>query len=198
MNEKEIELLKNEIEFLETKMKEADELDSSLYRNGYEDIRNFFKSSYEINKLKIDLENKLELYEKLTEKGIDTNKQYYLFDDIYLSIIGLRPYFYIDDGQWIYDNYINSWSGINEWITDLIDREYSLFTGNSPYCHAFGTVTIKDIFRSIEDKEVHNSTKVRLIENLIEFTKSDGELRELHNKVVESIKLKLNTMKEDF
>ena len=98
MNEKQIELLKNEIDFLERKMNEADELHDSLYRNHYEEIRNVFMKSYEIRKVKEELEKKLELYQMLTEKGIDTNKKYYLVDDIYLSVSDLRPYFYIEDG----------------------------------------------------------------------------------------------------
>lgn len=55
MNKEQIELLKNEIGFLEMKMKETEELHNSLYRNGFNDIRNFFKQDYEfrpiINKL---------------------------------------------------------------------------------------------------------------------------------------------------
>lgn len=196
MNEKQIELLKKEIEFLETKMNEYDELEDILYDNKYEDIRTFFTSSYEIRERKEKLEKKLELYQMLTEKGIDTNQHYYLVDDIYLSISKLRPFFYIEGGQWIYDHYINSWSGMNEWITDLIDQEYSLFSGNSPYCHAFGTMDIKDIFRVIEDEKVKNSMKLELIENLIEFTKEDGELKYIHEAVVKSIKFKLQMMKE--
>ena len=189
MNEKQIELLKNEIDFLERKMNEADELHDSLYRNHYEEIRNVFMKSYEIRKVKEELEKKLELYQMLTEKGIDTNKKYYLVDDIYLSVSDLRPYFYIEDGQWIYDNYINSWSGMNEWITELINQEYSLFSGNSSYCYAFDTMDIKDIFKCIEDEKVKNSTKLELIENLVEFTKEDGKFQSIHDKVVKSINL---------
>lgn len=196
MNEKQIELLINEIDFLERKMNEADELHDNLYRNRYEEIRNVFMKSYEIRGIKEKLEKKLELYQMLTEKGIDTNKKYYLVDDIYLSVSDLRPYFYIEDGQWIYDNYINSWSGMNEWITELINQEYSLFSGNSSYCHAFDTMDIKDIFRCIEDEKVKNSTKLELIENLVEFTKEDGKFQSIHDKVVKSIKFKLDMMKE--
>lgn len=196
MNEKQIELLKNEIDFLERKMNEADELHDSLYRNHYEEIRNVFMKSYEIRKVKEKLEKKLELYQMLTEKGIDTNKKYYLVDDIYLSISDLRPYFYIEDGQWIYDNYISSWSGMNEWMTGLIDQEYSLLSGNSPYCHAFDTMDIKDIFRCIENEEVKNSRKLELIENLIEFTKEHGKFQSIHDKVVRLINFKLDMMKE--
>lgn len=196
MNEKQIELLKNEIELLERKMNEADELHDSLYRNHYEEIREVFKRSYEIRKVKEELEKKLELYQMLTEKQIDTNKKYYLVDDIYLSVSDLRPYFYIEDGQWIYDNYINSWSGMNEWITELISQEYSLFSGNSPYCHAFNTMDIEDIFRCIENEEVKNSRKLELIENLVEFTKENGKFQSIHDKVVKLIKFKLGMMKE--
>ena len=196
MNEKQIELLENEIDFLERKMNEADELQDSLYRNHYEEIRNVFMNSYEIRGVKEKLENKLELYQMLTEKGIDTNKKYYLIDDIYLSVSDLRPYFYIEDGQWIYNDYINSWSGMNEWITELINQEYSLFSGNSPYCHAFNTMDIEDIFRCIENEEVKNSRKLKLIENLVEFTKEDGKFKEIHDVVVRMIKFKLSMMKE--
>ena len=196
MNEKQIELLENEIDFLERKMNEADELQDSLYRNHYEEIKNVFMNSYEIRGVKEKLENKLELYQMLTEKGIDTNKKYYLIDDIYLSVSDLRPYFYIEDGQWIYNDYINSWSGMNEWITELINQEYSLFSGNSPYCHAFNTMDIEDIFRCIENEEVKNSRKLKLIENLVEFTKEDGKFKEIHDVVVRMIKFKLSMMKE--
>lgn len=196
MNEKQIELLKNEIDFLERKMNEADEVRESLYRNQFEELTSLYKSSYEIRIVKEKLEKKLELYQMLTEKGIDTNKKYYLVDDIYLSVSDLRPYFYIEDGQWIYNDYINSWSGMNEWITELINQEYSLFSGNSPYCHAFNTMDINDIFGCIENEEVKNSRKLELIENLIEFTKEDGKFKEIHDAVVRMIKFKLSMMKE--
>lgn len=196
MNEKQIELLKNEIDFLERKMNEADELHDSLYRNHYEEIRDVFMRSYEIRGIKEKLEKKLELYQMLTEKGIDTNKKYYLVDDIYLSISDLRPYFYIEDGQWIYNDYINSWSGMNEWINDLIDQEYSLFSGNSPYCHAFNTMSMSEIFSYIENEEKPKETKLSLIENIVEFTKEDGKFQSIHDKVVKSVKFKLDMMKE--
>lgn len=197
MNKEQINLLKNEIKFLETKMKEADELDRSLYRNGFEHIRGSFKNSYEFRPEIERLKKQLELYSMLSNKGIDTKKQYYLFDDIYLSISDLRPYFYIENGNWIYDNYINSWSGMNEWITDLIDQEYSLFSGNSPYCHAFGTMSIKEIFEYIENEKNPNDKKLTLIENLIEFTKENGKYKDIHDSVVKSIKFKLDMMKEN-
>lgn len=196
MNEKQINLLKDEIQFLEMKMSESENLSNLLYEKGYENIRDVFKSSYEIKNVKEELEKQLELYVMLTEKEIDTNKNYYLVDGIYLSISELRPYFYIEDGQWIYDDYINSWSGINEWITELINQEYSLFSGNSPYCHAFNTMDIKDIFEVIENKKFENVKKLELIENLIEFTKENGRFKEIRDTVVKSIKFKLDTMKK--
>lgn len=197
MNEKQIELLKKEIKFLEDKIKEINEISDYLYKNNYdEDIRNVFQSSYNLEQLKNKLEKQLELYQMLSDKGIDTSNRYYLTDDIYLSLSDLKPYFYIDNSTWIYDNYINSWSGINEWITDLIDQECSLFSCNSYYCHAFGTRSLKDIFAMIEVKVSENSTKAKLIENLVEFTKEDGKFKELRDKVVKMINFKLNVMKE--
>lgn len=197
MNKEQINLLKNEIKFLETKMKEADELDRSLYRNGFKHIRGSFKNSYEFRPEIERLKKQLELYQMLTERGIDTNEEYYLYDDIYLSIKDLKPYFYIENGNWIYDNYINSWSGINEWITDLIDQEYSLFSGNSPYCHAFNTMSMKEIFKYIENESNPSDKKLTLIENLIEFTKENGKYKDIHDSVVKSIKFKLDMMKEN-
>lgn len=196
MNEKQIELLKNEIEFLEMKTKEAEELDKSLYRNKFENIRGVFKQSYEFRPIINKLEKQLELYQMLTEKGIDTNKKYYLVDDVYLSLDDLEPYFYIECGNWIYDNYINSWSGMNEWINDLVDQEYSLFSGNSPYCHAFNTMSMSEIFSYIKNEEKPNETKLALIENLVEFTKENGKFKEIHDQVVKLIKFKLDMMKE--
>lgn len=197
MNEKQIELLKKEIEFLEDKIKKINEISDYLYKNNYdEDIRNVFQSSYDLEQLKNKLKKQLELYQMLSDKGIDTSNRYYLTDDIYLSLSDLKPYFYIDNSTWIYDNYINSWSGINEWITDLIDQEYSLFSCNSYYCHAFGTRSLKDIFAMIEVKVSENSTKAKLIENLVEFTKEDGKFKELRDQVVKMINFKLNAMRE--
>ena len=196
MNDKQIELLKREIEFLNNRIKETYELDKFLFNKNYKHIRNKFQQTYELNEIKNKLEYKLELYQALTDKGIDTNIKYYLMDNIYLSLSDLNPYFYLEDGGWIYNNYINSWSGINEWITNVIDEEYSLFSGNSSYCHAFNTMSMKEIFDYIENEEESNETKLTLIENLVEFTKENGKFKEIHDQVVKSIKFKLDMMRE--
>lgn len=169
-----------------------------MYENRFEDsLRNLLTCpKWDLIKYKEELESKLKLYQMLSDKGIDTDIRYYLTDNIYLSLSDLRPYFHMTGDSWIYNNYINSWSGINEWITDLIDSEYSLFSGNSPYCHAFNTMTIKEIFGVIENEKADNSKKVTLIENLVEFTKKNGKFKEIHNQVVKAVDFKLNMMKE--
>lgn len=196
MNEKQIELLKKEIEFLDSKIEDCKEVDKFLYNSDFDDLIGLFTPPYKLKEKKNQLQTKLKVYKLLTESNIDVDKDYYLFEDVYLSISGLRPFFYVDGGQWIYDNYINSWSGINEWVTDLIDTEYTLFSGNSSYCHAFGTSSLKDIFETIESSKTDPVKKASLLINLVEFTKEDGKYKDLREKVVKMIQFRFNVMKE--
>ena len=203
---KTIEKLQKEIEYLKTKQKQVEEENQLLYKSGFEDLRDnqLFQDDYKYKYLRQELERSLEFYIALEKEGVDIDKQYFLTDDIYLSFWHNRGClfcnFNIKDDGWIYDNFINSWSGINEWINDLINEEYSLFSGNSSYCHAWGTMSMKEIFSVIKDKDhkIDIDRKVKLVKNLIEFTKEDGQFKDIRKSVVEMLEFRFNKMKENF
>lgn len=201
---KTIEKLQKEIEYLKTKEEQVKEENQLLYKSGFEDLRDnqLFPDNYKYKYLRQELERSLEFYTALEKEGIDIDKTYLLTDNIYLSFWHSRGclfgHFNIEFDGWIYDNFINSWSGINEWINDLINEEYSLFSGNSSYCHAWDTISMKEIFSVIEDKEhkIDTDRKVKLVKNLIEFTKEDGQFKEIRKNVIEMLEFRFNKMKE--
>lgn len=162
--------------------------------------------NYELEYRIKDYEYVKEILTKLDEKGIDINKKYFITDNIYLSIFrwanSFTFGFYVENDSWIYDNYISSHSGINEWIFDLIKEEYDLFSENSSYNHAFGTCTLNDYLRIIENKKekYYDGRKysveqvVKNIENLINyFTDENNKTR---NMIIDEINHKLNNMKK--
>lgn len=153
-----------------------------------------------------DYEYLKEILIKLDEKGIDISKKYYITDNIYLSVFRCENsftfHFYVDDDGWLYENYISSHSGINEWIFNLIKEEYNLFSGNSSYNYAFGTCTLSDYLRTIEnkkekyyyDRKYSIEQVVKNIENLINyFTDENNKTR---NMIIDEINHKLNNMKK--
>ena len=147
-----------------------------------------------------------EILIKLDEKGIDINKKYFITDNIYLSIFrwanSFTFGFYVEDDSWLYNNYIGSHSGINEWIFNLIKEEYDLFSGNSSYNYAFGTCTLNDYLRIIENKKekYYDDRKysveqvVKNIENLINYFTDEN--KQTRNMIIEEINHKLNNMKK--
>ena len=153
-----------------------------------------------------DYEYVKEILTKLDGKGIDINKKYFITDNIYLSIFrwsnSFTFGFYVEDDSWLYNNYIGSHSGINEWIFNLIKEEYDLFSGNSSYNYAFGTCTLNDYLRIIENKKekYYDDRKYSVeqvaknIENLINyFTDENNKTR---NMIIDEINHKLNNMKK--
>ena len=117
----------------------------------------------------------------MADENIYLGEEYYLTDNIYFSMShmngNLSCYFYINDDSWLYDNFISSHSGCNDWITEFINQQYSLLSGNSAYSYAWGTKSLKDLLKKLEDKEVSNDMKIFLIKNIIEMiTKPDGKL----------------------
>lgn len=202
---KTIETLQKEIEYLKNKEKQVEDEHTFLYKNNLGTLRNnhkLFPSGYEYKILRTNLEKNLEFYIALEKEGIDIDKTYPFMDNIFLDFWDsnghLNAYFTLKDDSWFYDNFIDSHSGLSEWINDLINEEYELFSGNSSYCHAFGTMGLKDIFTYIEDKEYKNpiDKKVRLVKNLIEFTKEDGNYKDIRKAVVEMLEFRFNKMKE--
>ena len=162
--------------------------------------------NYELEYRIKDYEYVKEILTKLDERGVDITKKYYITDNIYLSVFiwenSFTFCFYVDDDIWLYENYISSHSGINEWIFNLIKEEYDLFSGNSSYNYAFGTCTLNDYLRIIENKKekYYDDRKysveqvVKKIENLINyFTDENNKTR---NMIIDEINHKLNNMKK--
>ena len=199
--EKQIGYMKGLYENIETEQKDAYKILGYDYKSIVPCLDNY-ELKYRIK----DYEYVKEILTKLDEKGIDINKKYFITDNIYLSIFrcdnSLTFGFYVEDDSWIYNNYIGSHSGINEWIFNLIKEEYDLFSGNSSYNYAFGTCTLNDYLRIIENKKekYYDDRKysvekvVKNIENLINyFTDENNKTR---NMIIDEINHKLNNMKK--
>jgi hypothetical protein len=199
--EKQIGYMKGLYENIETEQKNA----YKILGYNYKRIVPYLDNDELKYKIK-DYEYVKEIIIKLEEKGIDINKKYFITDNIYLSIFGCDNSFtfgfYVEDASWLYDNYISSYSGINEWIFNLIKEEYDLFSGNSSYNYAFGTCTLNDYLRIIENKKEKYYTDrkysveqvAKNIENLISyFTDENNKIR---NIIIEEINRKLNNMKK--
>ena len=199
--EKQIGYMKGLYENIETEQKDAYKILGYDYKSIVPYLDNY-ELKYRIK----DYEYVKEILTKLYEKGIDITKKYFITDNIYLSIFrwgnSITFHFYVENDGWLYDNYISSHSGINEWIFNLIKEEYDLFSGNSSYNYAFGTCTLNDYLRIIENKKekYYDDRKysveqvVKNIENLINyFTDENNKTR---NMIIDEINHKLNNMKK--
>lgn len=199
--EKQIGYMKGLYENIETEQKDAYKILGYDYKKIVPYLDNY-ELKYRIK----DYEYVKEILTKLDEKGIDINKKYFITDNIYLSIFrwanSFTFGFYVEDDGWLYNNYISSHSGINEWIFNLIKGEYDLFSGNSSYNYAFGTCTLNDYLRIIEnkkekyydDRKYSTEQVVKNIENLINyFTNENNKTR---NMIIDEINHKLNNMKK--
>lgn len=198
-----IQILEKEIEVLDKKIEEVKEYEQFLYKEGLEDLR---RSDISVNEYQLKeeikhLEKQLDLYQKMADENIYLGEEYYLTDNIYFSMShmngNLSCYFYINDDSWLYDNFISSHSGCNDWITEFINQQYSLLSGNSAYSYAWGTKSLKDLLKKLEDKEVSNDMKIFLIKNIIEMiTKPDGKFGKLRKALIDMIDAQFKVMKE--
>lgn len=199
--EKQIGYMKKLYENIESEQKDAYKILGYDYKSIVPCLNNY-ELEYRIK----DYEYVKEILTKLDEKGIDITKKYFITDNIYLSIFRWNNSFtfgfYVKDDNWIYNNYICSHSGIDKWIFNLIKEEYDLFSGNSSYNYAFGTCTLNDYLRIIENKkEKYYSDRkysadqvINNIENLINyFTDENNKTR---NMIIDEINHKLNNMKK--
>lgn len=202
MNEKEIEKLEKKIELAE----DCAEYLDKMHRESYElDYSAFIPDGYNMKKKIKDFEYLKEVLIRLAEKGIDVEKKYEIMDNIYLSInvdSNISFYTYVEDDSWLYNNYIGSHSGINEWLFKTIADAYDLYSGNSSYNYAFGTMTLRGYLNHVENKakdeysnRPHTAKQVAdAIEKLIEFfTDKKNQTR---NAIVKDLEFKFNTMKE--
>lgn len=153
-----------------------------------------------------DYEYLKEVLIELKKEKIDITKKYFITDNIYLQVSlwndNFTFGFYIDNDSWFYENYISSHSGINEWIDNLVCKEYDLFSGNSPYNYAFGTLTMNDYRNRIENKkEKYYSDRKYKVENVVKsiknlinyFTDENNKTREI---IVDEINHKIENMKK--
>ena len=204
----EIEKIEKQIDYMK-RLYENIEIEQE---NAYKTLGYDYKSivpcldNYELKYRIKDYEYVKEVLTKLNEKGIDITRKYFITDNIYLSVFrwgnSFTFCFYVEDDSWLYENYIESHSGINEWIFNLIKQEYDLFSGNSSYNYAFGTCTLNDYLRIIEnkkerccdDRNYSAEQVVKNIENLINyFTDENNKTR---NIIIDEINHKLNNMKK--
>lgn len=197
--EKKISLLREYYDYLEVKHKEAYEIDCLNYNS-------LIPRSYETECKIHDLEYIKEVLKKLVENDVDITKKYFITDNIYLQVYlwgdNFTFYFYVENDGWIYDNYISSHSGINEWIDKLIKDEYDLFSSNSGYNHAFGCFTLDDYKMRIEnkrnnyysDRKYSSDTVAGYIKELINFFTDENN--KTRNVIVEEVNRKLDNMKK--
>lgn len=205
--------MNDEIKKIENKIKDVKEIYDYLERKHKDiyDTYGYGNEKYTNNDLRYyleDLEYLKEVYNKLNEENIDITKKYYIMDNIYLSFFiwneELTFYIYLENDSWLYENYIDSHSGLNEWIFNLINDEYSLFSGNSPYCYAFGTTTLKGFQNIVQNRRKDNKAYldrpykveqvVKAIKSLIDyFTDENNKTR---NIIIDEITHKLENMKK--
>ena len=164
-----------------------------------------FFNNYELEKKIKDYEYLKDVFTELEKENIDITKKYFITDNIYLLVFlwgdMLTFHFYIDNDSWFYENYISSHSGINEWIQKLICEEYDLFSGNSSYNYAFGTMTLEGYKYVIDnereefkDRKYKAEEVVKAIKSLINyFTDENNKTR---NVIIAEINHKIANMKK--
>lgn len=207
MNE-EIEKLEKQIEYI----KKIYDFIISEKDNAYKILGYDYKQKmpifdyYELEHRIKDYEYLKEVFIELKKENIDITKEYFITDNIYLSVFlwgdTITFHFYVDNDSWFYENYISSHSGINEWIDKLVCEEYDLFSGNSSYNYAFGTLTMNGYRNIIENKkEKFYSDRKYKVEDVVKAIKSlieyfTDEQNETRNIIIEEITHKIENMKK--
>jgi len=150
----------------------------------------------------VEISNNLVFLDELEHLNtkVELEKRYFLTDNVYFYIYfnkydsAFQCYFYIDNDQLIYDYYIGSHSGANEWITKLIQDEYDLVSGNSKYSYAFGTFTMEEMMTKVNDSTFKH--RAELIEILINFVEGTGECKRYHDMVVELLNTRFSLLEK--
>lgn len=201
---------KKEIIKIDKKIKLANEyatvLNKLYNKNHHIDyLDTFIPNDYDINKKIKDLEYLKEVLTRLTEKGININKEYKIMENIYLSInvdSNISFYIYVNNDCYLYNNFIKSHSGINEWIFNTIADLYDLYSGNSDYNYALGTVSLRGYKTYIENKpkdqfsdRPHTAEQVAdVIEYLINILTDKNN--KVTNAIIKDLKFKFKIMKK--
>ena len=145
-----------------------------------------------------------ELKDRLEKIGInDIDEKIFLMDNIYLSINcednNFYLYFYIDKDDYLYDNFYDSHSGLNEWICGVISQLFLECSWASDYKFAAFDI-IHDFNRRlyVADSDGHkhafkvdNKEFVSEIIELIHLTRGDSGYEDAHNYVTEQLKEKM-------
>ena len=198
MNKEYIEKVDKALKYANEYSDYLDKKHSECYNECGYDYQNIIPNNYDVKKKIKQLEYIKEVLLKLNEENIDLKEKYFITDNIYLQIFlwnnSITFMFYLENDNWLYQNYIDSHSGITEWLNDFINELYELYSGNSRYCYAFGTCSLKDYKRIIENenKDDYSSEKrysveqvVKNIKNLIEyFNNKENKVR---NAIIEDI-----------
>ena len=110
-------------------------------------------SSEEENRIK-KLEYLKEILLRLNEENIDLNKKYFIANNVYLSIFlcgyGISFDFYVENDNWLYNNYIDSYSGITEWINHFINDLDGVCPDRDVLYYPMGSGN--DFFNDIKEK----------------------------------------------
>lgn len=199
MNEKEITMLEKKIELAKEYAEYLDKKHKESYKIGL--LYDFIPRAYDVKDKIEDYEYQKDVLTKLAEKGIDVNKEYYIMDNVYLSLNvsgNISFYTYLEDDSWVYYNYISSHSGINEWLFNTVADAYDLYSGTS----SLGTTTLRGRLRYIENKPENEYSDrpytaeqiADAIEKLIKFFTDENNV--IRNAIVKELEFKFNLMKE--
>lgn len=204
-NKKHIELIEKKIQLAEEYANYLEEKNMELYK--LDSLDNFIPNDYKIREKIEDLEYIKEVLERLTEKGIDVGEKYKITDNTYLSISvrhNIEMYAGVDDEMegFLYNYYIGSHSGIHEWFEEVLAEAYDLYSGNSDYNFALGTMSLKEHFRNVENKPKDDYSKrphsaetvADEIESIINFFKEKNN--KIRKAIVKDIDFKFKLLKE--
>ena len=205
MNKEEIEKIDKALKYANEYCDYLDKKHSECYSECGFDYENIIPNNYDAKKKVKQLEYIKEILLKLNEENIDLKEKYFITDNIYLQIFlwnnSITFMFYLQDDNWLYQNYIDSHSGITEWLNDYINELYELYSGNSGYCYAFGTCSLKDYRRIIENENKDNYSNekrysveqvVKNVKNLIEYF--TDEKNETRNAIIEDINARFDKL----
>ena len=139
-------------------------------------------SHYNIDTNIEELTSLKSIYKELFDKDIDLEKEYFVNLENELEVYfmfnpelnGLRPYFYIKDGAWIYNKVYSSWSGMNEVITNFICERYEYNKNYGFNNWASGYNTVKSKMKKLNFPYKDDS-----------YSKKEEHYKELSNNVID-------------
>lgn len=127
-----------------------------------------------------DLEDKVEFKKELDSYKEPIIGEYPLSKHFFLNVDysanwGFRVDVYLNRNLsgFMYEHYISSHSGQNEWAIAHVDHVYNLLSGNSEFNHAFGTSSFSDILKDLSKlRDVEKISK--RIQDIVNYFQKDG------------------------